>query len=354
MKAAVYHSPGDLWVEDWPDPRPEPNNLVLRVLACSICTMDVKLATVGHPRCHPPRVVGHEMVGRIEHVGDRVEGFAVGERVTLATTLACGQCPYCALGLGNVCPNARPICCDFDGAFAQRVAIPELALAGGNVIKVPDHVPDTAAVLSEPFSCAVNALEAAGFQPGWRVLIIGGGPMGALHALLAQALGAQTVMVVQRSEPRLSLLRRLRGVRVIDGARENVLQVVKEATDGLGVDLVSVCAPTREAHERALRYPRKGGAVSLFASLPKGGADITLDSRAIHYGQLRITGASDSRPEHVQKAIDLMASGRLETGPVITHRLRLDELHVGIDLMRNKKCLKVLLDPGETGAAGPG
>jgi L-iditol 2-dehydrogenase len=346
MQAVVYHSPGDIRVEERPEPTPAADNLLVRVRACAICGTDLKLATIGNPRCHPPRIIGHEMVGEIVHAGAEVSGFAAGERVTLATTVACGNCPYCARGLGNMCPNARPISYDFDGAFAPLLAIPPMALAGGNVIRVPAGVPDDAAALSEPLSCAINAQEVAGVRPGDRVLIVGGGPLGALHAEVAKALGATDVMIVQRSEPRLSLLRRLTDVRVIDGAAEDVAAVVHERTGGLGADVVIVCAPSRAAQEQAIGLARKGGAISLFASLPKGASDITLDSRIVHYGELRVVGASDSRPEHVARAVRLMAEGKVAWERTITHRLPLAEIHDGLKLMQEKQSLKVLMYPG--------
>ena len=345
MQAVVYYAPGDIRVEERPEPAPAADNLIVRVRACAICGTDLKLATIGNPRCHPPRIIGHEMVGEIVHAGADVRGFTASERITLATTVACGNCPYCDRGLGNMCPNAKPISYDFDGAFARYVAIPPMALAGRNVIRVPDAVPDDAATLSEPLSCAINAQELAGMKAGDRVLIVGGGPLGALHAEVARALGAADVMIVQRSEPRLSLLRKLRDVRVIDGAAEDVAAVVKERTDGLGADVVIVCAPSREAQEQAIGLARKGGAISLFASLPKGASDITLDSRIIHYGELRVVGASDSRPEHVTKAVQMMAAGKIDWQRLITHRLPLAEIHAGLALMQDKQSLKVLVYP---------
>jgi L-iditol 2-dehydrogenase len=345
MQAAVYYGPGDIRVEERPEPAPAADNLIVQVRGCCVCGTDLKLATIGNPRCHPPRIVGHEMVGQVVHAGGEVREFAPGDRVTLATTLACGNCPYCARGLGNLCPNAKPISYDFDGAFAAYIAIPPLALRGGNVIRVPDEVPDEAATLSEPLSCALNAQQLAGVRAGDSVVILGGGPLGALHAELAKALGASRVMVVQRSEPRLSLLRRLRGVRVIDGAHEDVAEVVRQQTGGLGADVVIDCAPSREAHEQAIGLARKGGAISFFASLPKGASDITLDSRALHYGELRVVGASDSRPEHVAAVVRLMAEGKIDWERLITHRLPLAELQAGLALMQNKQSLKVLISP---------
>jgi L-iditol 2-dehydrogenase len=350
MRAAVYYAPGDIRVDEQPAPQAAPDNLLVAVHACTICGTDVKLATSGNPRCHPPRIIGHELVGHVSHVGERVHGFAVGERVTMATTLACGTCAYCRLGLGNLCPNARPISYDFDGAFAEQMAIPPLALAGGNVIKVPAGVSDEAATLSEPLSCAINAQQLAGVKAGDRVLIVGGGPLGALHAEVAKAAGAGGVMIVQRSEPRLSMLRQLRQVAVVDGGHQDVAALVREWSNGLGADVVIVCAPTRQAQEGSLALARKGGTISLFASLPKGASDITLDSRALHYGELRLLGASDSRPDHVRKAVQLMADGNIDTGALITHRITLDNIHQGLELMKNKQSLKVLVYPGRSPA----
>lgn len=345
MKAVVYYGPGDIRVEERPEPAPEPDNLVVKVRCCAVCGTDLKLATVGNPRCRPPRIIGHEMAGTIVHVGDRVEGFSPGDRVTLATTLACGECGLCAIGLGNMCPNAKPISYEYDGAFAEYVAIPPMALAGGNVIKVPGGVSDESAALAEPLSCAINAQQIAGLREQDSVVIVGGGPLGALHALLARAKGAGEVIVTQRSEPRLSMLRKLPGITVVNPAEEDVQEAVLSRTGGLGADVVIVCAPTREAQEQSVSLARKGGAVSLFASLPKGASEITIDSRAVHYGELRIVGASDSRPEHVAEAVRLMAEGILDPSPVVTHRIPLDAIHSGIQLMERRESLKVMVYP---------
>jgi len=349
MKAVVYYGPGDIRFEDHAEPAPAPENLIVKVRCCAICGTDLKLATIGYPRCHPPRIIGHEMVGEIVHVGSQVKGFALGNRITLATTVSCGQCAYCALGLGNLCPNAKPISYDYDGAMSEYLAVPPLALSGGNVIQVPDSVPDEAAALSEPLSCAINAQMLCGVKQGDKVLIVGGGPLGALHSEIAKAFGAQDVMVVELGEPRLSFLRRLKGVFAIDGATEDVAGIVKSRTGGLGADVVIVCAPARQPHESAINYARKGGAISFFASLPKDASIITLDSRVIHYGELRVIGASDSRPEHVKRAVEFMTQGKIDADKVITHRLPLEKIHAGLALMKERKSLKVLMYP-----EGPG
>jgi L-iditol 2-dehydrogenase len=349
MQAALYLGPGKVEISERPDPEPRPDNLVVEVACCAICGSDLKLATIGHPRWKPPVIIGHEFAGRVRHVGAQVEGFATGDRVTMATTVGCNRCPICARGLQNMCPNSRAISQVCDGAFAPLLAIPPLALAGGNVIKVPHSVSDEAAALGEPISCAINAQQIIGVRPGDRVLVIGGGPLGAIHAEVARAMGASKVMIVQRSEPRLSLLKRLAGLVVIDGAREDVGERVLSETDGLGADAVIVCAPERLAQEQSLRYARKGAGVSLFASLASGASEVTFDSRAIHYNELRVAGASDSRPEHVQKAMDLLAAGKIDARGLVTHELPLSRFLEGIDLMKRKESLKVLMRPGRAG-----
>ncbi len=326
------------------DPVLTAENLIVKIHACAICGTDLKIFNVGNPRCTPPRVIGHELVGSIIQVGANVKGFEVGERITLATTIACHDCEICKLGLPNMCPNSKPISYDFNGGFAEYIAIPQEAIKGGNVIKVPESVPNDFAALAEPISCAINAQDLAGVKEGDTVLVVGGGALGAIHAEVAKAYGASKVMITQRSEPRLSMLKKLKNVMVIDG-KTDVAAIVKEETNGLGVDAVIVCAPGKIPQEESINYCRKGGVVSLFASLPSGQSEITFDSRVIHYSELRIVGASDSRPEHVQKAIDLMASGKLDMSNIVTDKVKLKDFHKGLNLMQEKTCLKTLVIP---------
>jgi len=345
MKAAIYYGPGDIRVENRPEPAATDDNVIVQVHCCAICGTDLKLATIGHHRARPGRVIGHEMVGHVVHAGADVEGFAEGERITLATTVACGDCPYCAMGLGNLCPNSLPIGLAADGAFAELMAIPPQALAGGNAVKVPPEVPDEAAALSEPMSCAINAQQIVGVGDGDSVLIIGGGPLGAIHVEVAKALGAAQVMIVELTEPRLSMIREFEDIVVIDGSQGDVAAIVKQHTAELGADVVIVAAPAARPMEESINYARKGGAVSFFASLPSGKSDVTLDSRIIHYGELQVSGASDSRPEHVQKAVELLTAGNIDYRKIITHRVSLENIHQGLQLMKEKQSLKVLVFP---------
>ncbi len=194
-------------------------------------------------------------------------------------------------------------------------------------------------------SCAINAQQIVGVKEGDSVLIIGGGPLGAIHVEVAKASGAAQVMIVELTEPRLSMLRRFKDLVVIDGSQEDVGAVVKQHTADLGADVVIVAAPAARPMEEAINYVCKGGAVSLFASLPSGKSDITLDSRIIHYGELRVCGASDSRPEHVELAVKLLAEGKIDHEAIVTHWVPLERILDGVQLMKETQSLNVLVYP---------
>lgn len=345
MRAAVYDGPGKLAVRDAPDPAPTPDNMVLRIRACTICGTDLKLFTVGNPRCKPPRIIGHELVGEVVHVGERVDGFRCGDRVTLATSIACNRCDYCSRGLENLCPHLKCVSYDFDGAFAELMEAPPEAIRGGNALRVPETIPDKAAALAEPLSCVVNAQKIAGVKQGQTVVVIGAGPLGCLNAEVAKAFGARRVIVTQRSPRRLELARKLPGIEVIDVSRGDAVEQVLDLTGREGADVVIAAAPTAASQQEALAMARKGGVVNLFASLPKGESVIQVDTRLIHYGQIAVTGASDSRPCDLRDALALLEAGKIAADVLVTHELPLERILDGLELMRNRIGLKIAILP---------
>ncbi|HOZ49513.1 MAG TPA: alcohol dehydrogenase catalytic domain-containing protein [Candidatus Hydrogenedentes bacterium] len=345
MKAALYGGPGDLLVQDVAEPVLRADGMILRIRACTICGTDLKLYTVGNPRCTPPRIIGHELVGEVIAIGDEVDGFELGDRLTFATSVACNRCAYCARGLENLCPHMKCISMDYDGAFAEYMAVPADAIRGGNALRVPDGLADQAAALAEPLSCVVNAAKIAGVKPGDTVVVVGAGPMGCLCAEVAKAYGAHRVVVTQRSQERLALARRLAGVEALDVAGGDAAAQIRALTGGEGADVVFAAAPSAAAQAEAFRMVRKGGALNLFASLPRGESTIEIDTRVIHYGQIAVTGASDSRPCDVRDALDLLAAGKIDVGTLVTHELPLDRLLDGIELMRRRSGLKIAIMP---------
>lgn len=344
MKAVVYHGQLDVKVENISRPVCNEGELLVKVDGCAVCGSDMKAYKSGNPRMRPPITMGHEFAGVI--VENRFGGeYTVGDRVVMATSVACGGCYYCQQGWRNLCSNVRPMGFGYNGGMAEYVAIPELALNGGHVIKVPSSVEPLHAALAEPVSCAVNSCENARIKAGDSVLVMGAGPMGILNALVAREAGAAKVFMSEINPARLSQCDAFNFDRLINPAEDDIAAVIKEETNGIGVDVAIVAAPAAFPQQQALSLVRKRGTVCLFASLPAGNSELTIDSRIIHYGEITLVGTSDSTPAHVQRAVEIISSADFPSDKLITHTLGFDGFEKAIELMTSGEALRVVLVP---------
>lgn len=345
MKAVVYYAPGDVRVEELPVPQAGPDELRVKVDACAVCGTDLKSYKHGNPRIKAPLAMGHEFTGIIDTVGQRVQGFATGQRVVMATSVSCGQCRYCREGWRNLCVDLAPMGFTYPGGMAQYTVIPGRAIQNGHVVKVPAGIPAEHAALSEPVSCAVNAVGQCNVRRGDVVVVVGAGPMGLMNACVARAMGAGTIILAEVSAARLAQAAQFGCDVLVNPAQEDLVKRVKDLTGGLGADVAIVAAPAIAPQEMALDLVRRRGTVCLFASLPVGQSMLHLDSRKIHYGELRVIGSSDSTAEHVCKAVELMASGAIPAGKLASHMLPLDGIFKAYELMTSGEALRVVLKP---------
>ena len=343
MKAVRFYDQNDIRIEDIDIPKPQAGGLLVKIEACTICGTDLKMYLKGNPRIKPPQTIGHEFVGNIVELGKETENYSVGERVTMATSISCGRCSVCRSGYTNRCENLKPVSYDYPGAFAEYLAIPPAGVAGGNVVKVPETLGDLAA-LAEPTSCVINSQILAGVKMGDTVVILGCGPLGAIHAQVAKANGATKIIITQRSDKRLKLAEMLDVDAIIDVKKEDSVDTVLRLTQGRGADVVIVTAPDGPTQELAFRMACKGGMVNLFASLPAGASDLTIDSRLIHYREIFLSGASDSTPYHVELAVKLLNQGFIPES-IITHQLPIDDFIEGLTLMIEGQSFKVMIKP---------
>lgn len=346
MKAIVYHAPGDIRIEEIPKPSCGKEELLVKVDACAVCGTDLKSQLHGNPRIKAPLPMGHEFTGLVEEVGSEAAGdFASGDRVVMATSISCGRCFYCRRGWRNLCVDLAPMGFSYPGGMAEYTTIPSRALQQGHVLKTPTTVPAEQAALAEPVSCAVNSIGQCHIEKGDTVLVMGAGPMGLLNALVARAEGAEKILLSEVNEHRLKQGEAFGIDVLIDPTQEDLTDRVEQETEGIGVDVVVVAAPAAQPQEQAISLVRKQGTVCLFASLPVGKNMLQLDSRAIHYGELRVVGTSDSTPRHVEKAIELIASGAVQAEKIVSHQLPLEEVHQAFDLMTSGEALRVVLVP---------
>ena len=343
MQAVVFHAPNDVRVEEVATPTCGDGEILARVDACAVCGSDLKAFTSGNPRLKPPMTIGHEFTGVIEV--SKAPGYQPGERVVMATSISCGACAYCQRGWNNLCANLAPMGFSYPGGMAEYVVIPALAVRNGHVVKTPRTMNAIHAALAEPVSCAVNAAENCNLQPGDVVVVVGAGPMGLINACVARACGARQIILAEVNELRLKQGEPF-GVDVrVNPAREDLAAIVKRETGGLGADVVIVTAPAAKPQEDALALTRKRGTVCLFASLPQGKELLNMNSRLIHYNELRVVGASDSTPAQVARAVDLLASGKIPADLLATHRLPLDGIRKAFAVMQTGGALRVVLVP---------
>ncbi|MDR1896103.1 MAG: alcohol dehydrogenase catalytic domain-containing protein [Prevotellaceae bacterium] len=345
MKAVVFYAPGDIRTEEVERPVCRPDEALVKVDVCAVCGSDMKAAVSGNVRIKPPRIMGHEFTGVIVEKGDKTEGYATGDRVVMATSISCGECYYCRHGHRNLCVNLAPMGYSFDGGMAEYVTIPAQAITNGHLIKTPASLPAEIAALAEPVSCAVNAVEQCNVKQGDTVVVIGAGPMGILNACIARSYGAAKIIFAELNPQRLKQCEQFNFHRLVNPAKENLKQVIMDETEGYGADTIIIAAPAAAPQEQALDLVRKRGNVMLFASLPVGKNMLNMDSRLIHYKELRVLGSSDSTPDHVRKAVEILSSGSFPASAIVTHRLPLDGIEQAFELMRSGESLRVALIP---------
>ena len=345
MKAVVYYGAGDIRIENIPVPDCGRDEIRVKVEACAVCGTDLKSYKFGNPRIKAPLTIGHEFSGTIETVGEEVTGYMEGERIVMATSVSCGGCYYCRNGWNNLCTNLAPMGFSYPGGMTEYVIIPSLAIKNGHVVKVPDGIEAQLAALAEPLSCAVNACENIGIKDGDVVVVIGAGPLGLMNIYVARKNGAGKIILSQRSKQRREKAKTLGCEVVVDPENEDLVSIVHEETGGLGADAVIVTAPAKEPQELALDLVRKRGTVCLFASLPSDNSLIKIDSRRIHYGEIKITGSSDSTARHVRRAIDFLRKNDFPRNILVSHVLGLEEIFRAFDLMTSRKAMRVVLRP---------
>ena len=345
MKAIRYYAPNDVRLEELPIPGIGAHEILVKVIACAVCGTDLKAFRVGNSRMKAPITMGHEFTGKIVDIGNQVSGFNLDDQIVMATSVSCGQCYYCKQGHPNLCVDGAPMGFSYPGGMAEYVVLPERAINNGHVIKVPDTLTGYSASLAEPISCTVNAAENCNITEGDTVVVVGAGPMGILNACMAQEFGASKVIMSEINENRLIQATGFGIHRLNNPAKEDLVTCVMEETNGIGADVAIVAAPAAFPQEQALSYVRKRGTICLFASLPKGKSMLSLDSRLIHYGELRIVGSSDSTPKQVERALQFIDKHPGYLQKMITHHLPFEEVHKAFELMANGESLRVVLEP---------
>jgi L-iditol 2-dehydrogenase len=347
VKVARFYAPGDIRIEEAPEPSAKAGELKLKVHNTSTCGTDLKIFRHGHHHIDPPRVIGHEIAGEVVEVGEGVSGWEAGARVQVIAAIPCGECFECKRGRMTICPNQLSMGYHFDGGFAEYMIVPSNVLKVDGVNRIPEGLSYAEASVAEPFACVLNGQELAGVGTGDTVVVVGAGPIGCLHVRLARARGAEAVYLVELNRARLDMAAALvKPDAAICGSETDPVEEVLKLTDGRGVDVVITAAAAGKAQEDGLKMAARGGRISFFGGLPKDNPIIACDSNLVHYRELTIVGANGSSPAHNKKALDLIATGAVPVDDLITHRLPLDGVLEAIRIVASGEAIKVTIEPG--------
>ena len=340
MRVARWYSNRDVRIEEMPVPLIGPGELLVKVEACGICGSDVM---EWYRLDRAPLVLGHEIGGQIVEVGERVERYHEGNRISAAHHVPCNTCRYCLSGHHTVCDTLRQT--NFDpGGLAEHIRLPAINVDRG-VFLLPDEMSCEDATFIEPVACVRRGLRKANIQPGDSVLVIGSGIAGLLYVQLARALGAVRVVATDINEYRLKAAKQF-GADATIRAEEDVPALLRQANQGRLADLVIVCTGAESAINQALKSVERNGTVLFFAPTAPG-VSIPLSVNELFWrNDITLTTSYAASPADYQTALELIQTGSIQIQQMITHRLPLAETGQGFQLVAEaKESIKVIINP---------
>jgi L-iditol 2-dehydrogenase len=340
VKAQVFHGPGDLRFEEIPVPEPGRGEVLLRIDAALTCGTDVKTLRRGHPVMIPtvPTVFGHEFAGTVVAVGPGATGVRVGERAVAANSAPCGRCAPCARGQENLCDDLLFV----NGAYAEYIALPA-RLVARNLVRVDTAMPAARLAFAEPTACCLRAIDVARVGPEDTVAVLGHGPLGLLLGLLARAAGARVVLA-GKAGPRLDRAAQLGFATCLDVTGLADPAGAIRAAAGGDVRCAIEATGRPEGWAQAVAVAGKGGTVVFFGGCAPG-TTIPLDTRRVHYEELRLAGVFHHTPALIRRAVALLAGGGLDPTPLLSGEVGLDGVPEALARMSRGEALKILVLP---------
>lgn len=340
MRVAMYYNNNDVRIEEMPVPEVGPSEMLLKIEASSICGSDVM---EWYRVQRAPVVLGHEVAGSVAQVGAGVSQFSEGDRLVVTHHVPCNACRYCLSGSHTVCDTLRSTNY-YPGGFCEYVRLPAINVDRG-AIPIPGGVPFDEASVTEPLACVYRGQRRANIQPGQSVLVLGSGLAGMLHINLARALGAGRIISTDLSDFRLAAARKL-GADETLRADQFTPDRLREVNDGRLADLVIVATGARPALMQALDSVDRDGTV-LFYAPTEPGVEIPVSINDVFFRNgATLTTTYAAAPGDLTIALDLIASGRVQVGDMISHRLPLEETALGFKLTAGASdSLKVVIEP---------
>ena len=346
MKAAVFYSPRDIRIEEIEVPKLSEKEVLIKVKAAGICGSDLHYYKGEGSRELPSgTVLGHEFSGEVVAIGEEVTNIKVGNRVAVEPLIGCGKCLFCQIGKYHLCNQLRHIGFELKGAFAQYTKAPEK-----KAFKLPNNVSYEEAALLDCYAVSVHAIHRVKVEVNNIVVIFGGGPLGLTTLEVVKATGAKKVIVVDLSDNILQIAKNAGADIVINASKVDVIKEINKVTNELGADIVFDCvggmAPT---FGQAIQVVRPGGTIGIigvYSEFPQ------MNLRKAYTKEINIvfiwSYAKWGIFTEFEIALDMLAQGKLNATPLITHKFPLNEIRQAFTIAENKKdfsAVKVLITP---------
>jgi alcohol dehydrogenase len=349
MKAVAFQGQNRLAIEERPKPVAKPGQAVVRITTTTICGTDVHIVKGEYP-VRPGLILGHEPVGVIEALGDGLEPeYRIGQRVIVGAITPCGQCFYCLNGKHAQCGGPLGgwrFGNTIDGAWAEFLLVPD---ARANLALIPDGLTDEQVVLvPDIFSTGLSGAESGDIRVGDSVAVFAQGPIGLCATLGAKLRGAALIIGVDAVPERLDMAKRFGANVVINYREQDPVAEIRRLTGGRGADVAIEALGRQETFENALRAIRPGGTLS---SLGVYSGKLQAPYEAIHAGlgdQRIVTTLCPGGKERMRRLMEMVANGRVDLSPLVTHRFALDDIEEAFDLFSRQGdgVMKVALRPG--------
>jgi (R,R)-butanediol dehydrogenase/meso-butanediol dehydrogenase/diacetyl reductase len=345
MKALRWYARKDLRYEDVPEPSPGPGELKVKISLAGICGTDLKEYAYGPGMIAADKVpitLGHEFVGRIAELGERVTDFQVGERVTAVGYWYCGECYYCKKSLYNLCLNGGFTGLTAEGCMAEYAVVPSYA-----AYKLPDSVSDEAGAMVEPLAVAFHAVRQGNVHLGNTVCIVGDGTIGLCTLLASEAAGASEIYFVSKHRGRGEIASAMGATAVISTGDGDPVKLLADLTSGLGVDVSFECVGQPDTPQLCLDLTRRGGTTVITGVFEKPSL---IHCQSVMFNQKTIVGS----PIYVDEAItviSLLGDKRIDPHRLITSKVPLKEaVEMGFQKLINYKEheVKILLQVGSS------
>lgn len=323
MRAVLFYGPGDLRLTRTPVPETNAGEVVVRIHTALTCGTDFKAYRQGHPVLlkRTPSPFGHEMAGVISQIGDGVTAFREGERVVVLNSAPCGHCYFCEHGTSELCDHLDLL----NGAYAEYIRVPA-HITQQNVYSLPEGIGFAEAALTEPFACALHAVDRMRLKPGETIAVIGAGNMARLLICGLKAAGAR-VLVLGRDGGRLRLATAAGADEVIDLTKEpdGNAAVRRRTEQQRGADGVIEAVGKPETWALSVGMARKGGRVCLFGGCAAG-SKAEIDTHRLHYDEITLFGVFHHRPDYVRRALDLLGKGAIKQDLFIDREISLEDV----------------------------